>query len=346
MTTNTYSEMNSRIVLAARPTGMPEEKHFRTEQVPIAAPSAGELLVRNHYLSIDPYMRGMMGDRASYVEPVPLGGVMVGATIGEVIESCFSGFKAGDWVFSPGGWQNYSVVDGGAAFKIDPAMKHKSWVLGILGMPGMTAWVGLREIGKPKAGETLVVAAATGSVGSAVGQFAKRAGLRVVGVAGGPEKCRIAVEQFGFDACLDHHAPDFEQQLKTAVPDGIDIYFENVGGRVFRAIVPLLNQRARVPLCGNIVTYNNPDRPTEGLPDYTDIIMAKFQQYRVLVQGFLISDYMGQWIDFHAEVMPWIEAGKIAYLEDMGTGLTAAPQSLRDVLTGGNMGKKVIHLTA
>ena len=177
-----------------------------------------------------------------------------------------------------------------------------------------------------------------------VGQLAKKQGLRVVGVAGGPEKCRIAIEEFGFDACIDHRAPDFEAQLKAAVPDGIDIYFENVGGRVFRAVVPLLNQRARIPLCGNIVTYDNPDQPTEGLPDHTDIIMAKFQQYRVLAQGFLVSDYMHLWQQFQHEVGPLVASGEIRYLEDLGAGLEKAPQALIDVIAGRNLGKKVIRL--
>lgn len=346
MNSETNTPLNRRIVLNARPSGMPDDSTMRLEQVAVTKPREGEMLVRNHYLSIDPYMRGMMSERDSYIDPIPLGGVMMGGTVAEVLESRLDGYAAGDWVVTYGGWQDYAISDGTMTFKLDPAMKNKSWALGILGMPGLTAWVGLREIGKPKAGETLVVAAAVGPVGSAVGQFAKRMGLRVVGVAGGPEKCRIAVEKLGFDACIDHRAADFEEQLKAAVPNGIDIYFENVGGRVFRAVVPLLNQRARIPLCGNIVTYNNADQPTEGVADRTDITMARFQQYRTRLEGFLVSDYMHLWPQFHAEVLPWIEAGEITYIEDMSTGLQMAPQGLRDVLSGANMGKKVIHLTA
>ena len=335
---------NRRIVLKARPTGMPDDSTMSLETTSVPPPGEGQMLVRNHYLSLDPYMRGMMSDRDSYAEPIPLGGVMVGATVAEVIESHLAGYRPGDWVVTYGGWQDYAISTGAMTLKLAAAMKNKSWALGILGMPGLTAWAGLREIGKPKAGETLVVAAAVGPVGSAVGQFAKRMGLRTVGVAGGSEKCRIAVEELGFDACLDHRAPDFEAQLKATVPDGIDIYFENVGGRVFRAVVPLLNQRARIPLCGNIVTYNNPDQPTEGVADRTDITMARFQQYRVLIQGFLVSDYMHLWQAFHDEVVPWIEAGEIRYVEDMSIGLEMAPQGLRDVLSGANIGKKVIRL--
>ncbi|MGL4281475.1 MAG: zinc-binding dehydrogenase, partial [Albidovulum sp.] len=252
----------------------------------------------------------------------------------------------GDWLLTYGGWQEHAISDGTYTFPLNPALKQKSLALGILGMPGLTGWAGLMEIGKPKAGETLVVAAATGPVGSAVGQIAKRLGLRVVGVAGGPEKCRIAVEKMGFDACLDHRAPDFEAQLKAAVPNGIDIYFENVGGRVFRAVVPLLNEKARIPLCGAIVTYNKPEVPTKGLDDHSDIIMARLQRYRVLVQGFLAGDYFHLWDKFQEEVGGWVAAGEIATLEDVSEGLEAAPQGLRDVLSGKSLGKKVIKFTA
>ena len=346
MTMLDLRKSNRRIVLSARPVGIPDDSTMRLEETPIPMPDDGQMLVRNHYLSLDPYMRGMMSDRDSYIDPIPLGGVMVGGAVAEVLESRLDGSAAGDWVVTYSGWQDFALSDGSNTFKLDPAMPNKSWALGILGMPGLTAWVGLREIGKPKAGETLVVAAAVGPVGSAVGQFAKRMGLRVVGVAGGPEKCRVAVEQLGFDVCLDHRAPDFEAQLKAAVPNGVDIYFENVGGRVFHAVVPLLNQRARIPLCGNIVTYNNPDQPNEGVADRTDITMARFQQYRILVQGFLVGDYLDLTPRFFEEVIPWLEAGEITYLEDMSEGLEAAPQGLRDVLSGAAMGKKVIRLVA
>lgn len=231
-------------------------------------------------------------------------------------------------------------------WKLDPGMSRKSLALGVLGMPGLTAWAGLTRIGRPKAGETLVVAAATGPVGSVVGQLAKKLGLRVVGVAGGPDKCRLAVEQFGFDACLDHRAPDFEDQLRAAVPNGIDIYFENVGGRVFRAVVPLLNMHARVPLCGNIVTYDNPDQPNAALPDHSDVIMARFQQFRILVQGFLVQDYFHLWDEFQREVGAWVESGEIRYLEDMSEGLEQAPSGLMQVISGRNFGKKVVRLRA
>lgn len=338
------ADVNRRVVLNARPVGAAQETDFRLETAPVAQPGPGQMLVRNDYLSLDPYMRGMMSERDSYTQPIGLGETMAGLTVGQVIASQAEGFAEGDWVVTAGGWQDYALVDNTAIWKLDPDMPKKSLAIGVLGMPGLTAWAGLMQIGKPKAGETLVVAAATGPVGSVVGQLAKKRGLRVVGVAGGPEKCRIAVEELGFDLCLDHRAADFEAQLKAAVPDGIDIYFENVGGRVFRAVVPLLNQRARIPLCGNIVTYDNPDQPNASLPDYTDVVMAKFQQFRVLAQGFLVGDYFDLWDEFQREVGPLVASGEIRHLEDMGEGLEQAPKALMDVISGRNMGKKVIRL--
>jgi NADPH-dependent curcumin reductase CurA len=330
------SDPNSRRVGAAR------ETDFRLETVKVTPPETGQMLVRNDYLSLDPYMRGMMSDRDSYVPPLAIGETMAGATVGQIVESRAEGFAPGDWVVTAGRRQDYAVVDGTMTWKLDPAMPHKSLALGVLGIPGLAAWAGLMQIGKPKAGETLMVAAATGPVGSVVGHLARKLGLRVVGVAGGPEKCRIAVEKLGFDACIDHRAPDFEAELRKAVPNGIDIYFENVGGRVFRAVVPLLNQQARIPLSGNIVTYDNPDRPNEALPDHTDMIMARLQQYRVLIQGFLVSDYFQLWDAFQREVGPLVAAGDIRYFEDMDEGLEAAPKAMIDVISGRNMGKKVV----
>lgn len=337
-------EVNRRVVLSARPVGAAKETDFRLETAGIGQPEYGQILVRNHYLSLDPYMRGMMSDRDSYVEPIGIGAPMAGLTVGQVVASQIGSFADGDWVVTNGLWQDYALVGAETTWKLDPAMERKSLALGVLGMPGLTAWAGLTRIGQPKAGETLVVAAATGPVGSVVGQLAKKMGLYVVGVAGGPEKCRVAVREFGFDACLDHRTPDFEQQLRKAVPKGIDIYFENVGGRVFRAVVPLLNQRARIPLCGNIVTYDNPDQPNDALPDHSDVIMARFQQYRVLVQGFLASDYFHLWDEFQREVGPWVDSGDIRYLEDMSEGLEHAPRGLMQVISGRNFGKKVVKL--
>ena len=327
-------DVNRRIVLNARPVGGAKETDFRLETQAVPQAGQGQLLVHNHFLSVDPYMRGMMSDRKSYVEPIALGAPMAGLTVGQVVESRHDGFSSGDWVVTNGHWQDYSLVDDAQTWKLAAGLERKSLALGVLGMPGLTAWAGLRLIGKPQ----------TGPVGSMVGQLARKMGLRAVGVAGGPEKCRIAVERLGFDACLDHRAPDFEAQLSAAVPDGIDIYFENVGGRVLRAVVPLLNQRARIPLCGTIVTYDDPDRPNDTLPDHTDIIMSRLQQQRVLVQGFLVGDYFHQWGEFLQEVGPWVEAGEISFIEDIVAGLENAPSALIDVINGRNFGKKIVSL--
>lgn len=337
-------QQNRRFVLNERPKGEPDANTLRLETVAIPAPKEGEFLARNYYLSLDPYMRGRMSDRESYAEPVALNDVMVGGTVSRIVESKNSDFAVGDWVVTSGGWQDYAISDGAMTFRLDPDMQNKSYGLGILGMPGFTAWAGLTQIGLPKAGETLVVAAATGPVGSAVGQIAKILGLRVIGIAGGPEKCRYAVEHFGFDACIDHKADDFEAQLAAATPDGIDIYFENVGGKVFDAVLPRLNMCARIPLCGNIVTYNNPDAVAEG-GDRTHVVMAYFQQHRITIRGFIIFDDFGHlYDDFQREMQGWLAERKIAYLEDMSEGLENAPGALNQVLRGENFGKKVIRI--
>ena len=338
------SDRNRRFVLNERPKGEPDENTFRLETVEVPEPKSGEMLVRNHYLSLDPYMRGMLSDRESYVDPVALGATMVGGTVSQIIESKNSAFKPGDWVVTGGGWQDYAISDGNMTFPLDEDMPNKSRALGVLGMPGFTAWAGLTQIGKPKAGETLVVAAATGPVGASVGQIAKILGLRAVGIAGGPQKCRHAIETLGFDACIDHRANDFAEQLATAVPDGIDIYFENVGGRVFDAVLPLLNPCARIPLCGNIVTYNDPDALAEG-GDRTHIVMARFQQFRITIRGFIIfADFGHLYPDFIAQVQPWVETGRLHYLEHMSDGLENAPEALNEVLRGENFGKRVIRI--
>lgn len=336
---------NRRLVLNQRPVGEPDANTFRLETVDVPEPKKGEFLVRNVYLSLDPYMRGRLSDRKSYAEPVALNDTMTGGTVGKVVSSKNDNFKPGDWVVTVGGWQDYAISDGSMTTHLDPKMANKSWALGILGMPGFTAWAGLTQIGQPKPGETLVVAAATGPVGSAVGQIGKQLGLRVVGIAGGPEKCAHAVKEFGFDACIDHKAPDFAEQLAKAVPDGIDIYFENVGGKVFSAVLPLLNLRARIPLCGNIVTYNNPDALSEG-QDRTDLVMAYFQQNRITIRGFIIYDDFGHlYPEFISKVQPLIATGEIKYLEHMSEGLENAPDALNEVLRGENFGKRVIQIT-
>jgi NADPH-dependent curcumin reductase CurA len=252
--------MMQRIVLAKRPVGVPGDDCFRLEEAAVPTPGDGEVMVRVHYMSLDPYMRGRMDDAKSYAQPVPIGGTMEAGGVGEVIASNHPGFKPGDTAFGMFGWATHGVLPGGHLRKLDPAMGQVTAALGVLGMPGFTGWYGLTQIGKPKAGETLVVAACTGPVGSMVGQLAKRAGLRTVGIAGGPDKCRLATETFGFDACLDHKAFDDARSLRAALseacPKGIDIYFENVGGKVLEAVLPMMNTFGRIPICGMISGYN------------------------------------------------------------------------------------------
>ena len=254
-------ESGTRVLLAARPVGEPKESDFRIENMPVPTPGAGQMLLRTLWLSLDPYMRGRMSDAPSYAAPVAIGQVMEGRTVAEVVSSNLAGFAAGDIVFSPNGWQTHAISDGKLVRKIDPALAPVSTALGVLGMPGMTAYTGLLDIGQPKAGETVVVSAASGAVGSVVGQIARIKGARAVGIAGGPDKCRYVVDELGFDACIDHRAPDLPGRLKQACPKGIDVYFENVGGAVFEAIFPLLNNFARVPVCGQIATYNATEMP-------------------------------------------------------------------------------------
>src|SRR5579871_1678669 len=246
-----------RIVLASRPVGEPKAENFRLEDVPVPTPGQGQLLMRTIWLSLDPYMRGRMSDAASYAAPVQINDVMEAGTVGEVVASNVDGFKPGDVVLGRGGWQTHALSDGKGLRKIDPKAAPLSTALGVLGMPGMTAYTGLLDIGKPQSGETVVVAAASGAVGSAVGQIAKIKGARVVGIAGGKDKCEHVKKDLGFDECLDHREPDLAAKLKDACPKGIDVYFENVGGAVFEAVFPLLNAFARVPVCGLIAHYND-----------------------------------------------------------------------------------------
>ncbi|MEZ5904347.1 MAG: zinc-binding dehydrogenase [Geminicoccaceae bacterium] len=260
--------VNRQWVLAERPRGEPDDRTLRLVTGALPTAGKGRMLLRNEYLSLDPYMRGRMSDRPSYAPPVELGAVMVGGTVAEVLESDVDGFAPGDRVVAAGGWQDYALSDGTGVINLGRNPENPSWALGVLGMPGLTAWAGLTQIGQPKAGETLVVAAASGPVGATVGQVGKIMGCRVIGVAGGPEKCAHVVDTLGFDACIDHRADGFPNALKAAVPEGIDIYFENVGGAVLDAVLPLLNTSARIPVCGLVSIYNatslpdGPDRST------------------------------------------------------------------------------------
>ena len=336
------TDENLKVVLAARPNGAPDASCFRVERQPKPSPGAGEVLVKTHYLSLDPYMRGRMSDAASYAEPVPVGGVMVGGTVGVVEESQDPGFAPGDRVLAMGGWQRYSVSKGRELRKLELPDERLSLALGALGMPGLTAWWGVRHIGRPKKGETLVVAAATGPVGSMVAQLARVEGARAVGVAGGPEKCRFATEELGLDACIDHYADDFAEQLAAACPEGIDVYFENVGGAVLEAVLPLLNDHARIPLCGLVAHYNATELPAG--PDRTPMLLGLLLRRRIRLEGFIIMDHFDELATFIAEVAPKVFDGSIVAREDVVEGLENAPEAFIGMLTGKNFGKLVVRV--
>lgn len=335
--------INRRVVLASRAHGAPVEANFRIEQSLIPEPEEGQVLLRTVYLSLDPYMRGRMSDAPSYAVPVEVGGVMVGGTVGRVLVSKNPAFKEGDWVLSYAGWQDYALSDGSDLTALGESPAHPSYALGIFGMPGFTAYMGLLDIGRPQAGETLVVAAATGPVGATVGQIGKIKGCHVVGVAGGAEKCRYAVEVLGFDACLDHRAPDFAEQLAKACPAGIDIYFENVGGKVFEAVLPLLNTKARVPVCGIVAHYNDTAPPSG--PDRLPGLMGAILRKRITVQGFIIfDDYAHRYAEFFNEMSSWFAQGRIKYREEQVSGLEEAPKAFIGLLEGRNFGKLVVRV--
>lgn len=338
-----HMQRNRRWVLASRPHGAPVADNFRLEEETVPVPGDGQLLLRNVFLSLDPYMRGRMSDEPSYSPPVAIGAVMVGGTVSRVVASNHPDYKAGEWVLSYSGWQDFALSDGEGLVKLGDSPEHPSWALGLLGMPGFTAYMGLLDIGQPKAGETLVVAAATGPVGATVGQIGKLKGCRVVGVAGGEAKCRHAVDVLGFDVCLDHHAPDFSRRLAQACPQGIDIYYENVGGKVFDAVLPLLNTSARIPLCGLVSGYNATALPSG--PDRLPLLMATLLKKRIRMQGFIISqDYGHRLGEFQQEMGRWVQEGKIRYREQITDGLENAPETFIGLLTGKNFGKVVIRL--
>jgi len=334
---------NRQLVLALRPKGEPTKDTLKLTETAIPTPGPKQMLLRTEYLSLDPYMRGRMSDAPSYAAPVDIGGVMVGGTVAQVVTSHVSGFKAGDWVLSFNGWQDYALSDGAGVNNLGQAPAHPSWALGILGMPGFTAWAGLTRIGEPKPGETIVVAAATGPVGATVGQIGKIMGCRVVGVAGGAEKCAFAVKELGFDACLDHKADDFAEQLAKATPDGIDVYFENVGGKVLDAVIPQLNPNARVPVCGLVSQYNATSLPAG--PDRMNWLMGQILRKKIKVQGFIIfDDFAHLYPEFAAEMTAWIKDGKIKYREEIIDGLENAPAAFIGLLKGENFGKRVIRV--
>ncbi|MEZ8879140.1 MULTISPECIES: NADP-dependent oxidoreductase [Vibrio] len=332
---------NRRIVLASRPVGAPTQDNFRLETVTAPTIKDGEMLLRSVYLSLDPYMRGRMSDAKSYADPVAIDEVMVGATVCQVEESNNSDFEVGEWVLAYTGWQDLGVSNGEGLIKLGKEPTHPSYALGIMGMPGFTAYMGLLDIGQPKEGDTLVVAAATGAVGATVGQIGKLKGCRVIGVAGGQEKCQYAKEVLGFDECIDHKADDFAEQLAKACDNGIDVYFENVGGKVFDAVMPLLNTGARIPVCGLISQYNATSLP-EG-PDRMSSLMGTLLVKRIKMQGFIIfDDYAHRYNEFAAQMTEWLSQGKMHYREHLIEGLDEAPQAFMGLLEGQNFGKLVI----
>ena len=338
------SNTNRRVVLAQRPNGLPDESTLKVEATVLPQAGPGEMLLRTSYLSLDPYMRGRMNDTKSYAEPVKLGEVMTGQVVAQVVDTNCDGFEAGDYVLAGSGWQDYAVSDGVGIRNLGKSPENPSWFLGILGMPGYTAYAGLLKIGEPKPGETVVVAAASGPVGATVGQIAKLKGCRVVGIAGGSEKCAHVVENLGFDACIDHKADNFSDQLKAACPDGVDVYFENVGGRVLYAVLPLLNAFARMPVCGVVSWYNLTGLP-DG-PDFGPAIMGTILRMKVKVEGFIIFDSFPASLfkDFVRDMSGWLESGQVQYKEQVVDGLEHAPAALNDLLLGNCFGKMVVKV--
>jgi len=335
------ARINRRIVLAARPRGLPTPEHFRLEEGPVPEPGEGQVLLRTLHLSLDPYMRQLMDEVAPvYAASVPLGAPMPGGTVNRVVASRHPQFSAGDLVLGNAGWQDYALSDGQDLQPLGQ-MAQPSLALGGLGMPAFTAHVGLLDIGQPQAGDTVVVAAATGAVGSVVGQIAKLKGARVVGIAGGADKCRHAVQALGFDACLDRHDPKLAEQLAAACPEGIDVYFENVGGAVFDAVLPLLNIGARVPVCGHIADYNQ-ETAAAG-PDRLPLLTAALLQKRIRMQGFVILDHYGERFEaFRRDMDAWVKAGRMTLREDRVEGLENAPAAFIGLLQGRNFGKRVV----
>ena len=335
--------VNRRIVLASRPAGKPDPSHFRIEEEPITQPADGQLLLRTLYLSLDPYMRGRMSDAPSYAPPVAVGDVMVGSAVSRVEASRHPDFVPGDVVVAYTGWQDYALSNGAGVTKLPPTMERPSRALGVLGMPGHTAYMGLLDIGKPKPGETVVVAAATGPVGSAVGQIAKLKGCRAVGVAGGAEKCEFAVKELGFDACIDHRSSDLRQDIAAACPNGIDVYFENVGGAVLEAVLPLLNPKARVPVCG-VIAYYNDERAREGV-NKLPALMRTILTRRIEMRGFITPlDYGPRFGEFFKDMSAWVAEGRIKDREDVTEGLENAPGAFIGMLDGKNFGKTIVRV--
>jgi NADPH-dependent curcumin reductase len=331
------NEKNVQVLLARRPKDAAQESDFHIVETALPGIRDGQFLVRNRYLSLDPYMRGRMNEAKSYAKPVAIGEVMEGEAAGEVVASRHSGFKPGDKVVARTGWQAYGVSDGTNVRKIESTDIPISAYLGVVGMPGRTAYIGLIDIGQPKGGETVVVSAASGAVGSAVGQIAKIKGCRAVGVAGGPEKCRYVVEELGFDACVDYKAGRLADNLAQATPHGVDIYFENVGGEILDTVLRRLNRSARIPLCGLISQYDLTE--PYGLKNIGALLIN-----RATLQGFIVSDHAARHPAASKDLEQWVRDGRLKYRESVVEGLRNAPKAFIGLLSGKNFGKQLVRL--
>ncbi|MCD8505004.1 MAG: NADP-dependent oxidoreductase [Burkholderiaceae bacterium] len=328
--------MNQQIILVERPEGWVRPDHFKLVESPVPEAQEGEILVRNHWLSLDPYMRSRISAAKSYAQGVEPGQLMVGGTVGEVIESHSDRFKPGDMVLAATGWQLFAAVSAKQALKIEDDDVPPSAYLGVIGMPGITAWTGLMTICEPKAGETVVVDAASGAVGSVVGQLAKSVGCRVVGIAGGSAKCDFVVNELGFDACIDHKRSDFEKQLSAALPNGVDCLFENVGGAIFETLLPRMNVFSRIALCGMVSEFNRPPHAHHTL---RSILIN-----RIKLQGFIVSDHMETWPAIRQELRERVARGQIKFRESITQGLANAPSAFVGMLKGENFGKQLVRL--
>jgi len=327
---------NTQVLLDHRPTAKVSAANFRVVETPVPALGAGQVLVRHAFLSLDPYMRGRLSDANSYAKPQEVGAVMQGGAVGIVEASNSPRFRVGDAVVGMGGWQRYYVTDGRDLQVVDARAIPIQAYLGPIGMPGVTAWYGLNQIIAPKSGETVLVSAATGAVGSVVGQLARRAGARAIGVAGGPEKCSYAVAELGYSACVDHRSPTFAAEIKAALPNGVDGLFENVGGEPFQQALRRLNDFARVAICGLIASYEG---AATALPDMR-LVLVK----RIKVEGFIVSDHMALWPKALGELAGLVAAGRLQWRETIRDGLENAPQALVDLLRGGNFGKMLVRI--
>jgi NADPH-dependent curcumin reductase CurA len=329
--------MNKQVLLRSRPQGWVKPEDFEIIKTPMPVPADGDILVRNHWLSLDPYMRSRISADKSYAQGVEPGQLMVGATVGEVLESRSDRFKPGDRVLAAAGWQLYACLPAKQALLLDTDGVPEQAYLGVIGMPGITAWTGLMTICEPKPGQTVVVDAASGAVGSVVGQLAKSQGCRVVGIAGGPAKCHYVVNELGFDACVDHRDPEFKKNIQAALPQGIDCLFENVGGVVFETLLPLMNPFSRIALCGMVSEFNQPPHAHHTL---RSILIN-----RIKVQGFIVSDHMAAWPSIRQELRARLASGQLKYRESITDGLENAPAALVGLLKGDNFGKQLVKLT-